>query len=298
MRNPQLNRHGALTHLITTEGLPVRVLSPLLDLADTLLANECELVKPDATLLGRRVFGLLDQPSLEMHQSFARAATGLCAEYVEVDVADSHGRAPQDWLEILQGLSMREGDLLVMRQQQSGAPYLVAQHFAPFAHVMNAGDGAHADPIGALAYVSTIRRLKKNFADLTVTIVGDLRDSGLARSCIHALTTLCVAEVRVVSALTLLPQGLEQMGVRCLTDWVEGARDADVLIMLPFESALTPNTLLPTSHEYAKLIGVGQEMRRHAKPDCLVLDDAFPHHEAQLLAVRMAVMRSLVHTSL
>ena len=35
MRNPQLNRHGELTHLITTEGLSRDILTHILDTAQT-----------------------------------------------------------------------------------------------------------------------------------------------------------------------------------------------------------------------------------------------------------------------
>jgi len=297
MRNPQFNRHGALSHLITTEGLPARILSQLLDQTDHFLSLGQETVSSDVPLAGRRVFSLLEALSANMRDSFCRAATQLGAEHVHVDVQALLGGSPDALLNSLSELSIRRGDLLVMQQRHSGAPYLIAQHIAPDVHVVNAGDGAHADPTGALAHMNTIRRHKQNFADLIVTIVGDIRDSGLARSCIHALTTLCVAEVRVVAPLTLLPMGLEKMGVRCLTDLAQGVREADVIIILPTRDELTPSSLRATSRECTKLMCLSQETRAYAKPDCLVLDERLPEYAAVLQAVRMAVMHNLTGAS-
>ena len=86
----------------------------------------------------------------------------------------------------------------------------------------------------------TIRHYKKDFANLTVAIVGDILHSRVARSDIHALTTLGVPEVRAVGPLTLLPAGLEQMGVRVCTRLDEGIRDADVIIMQLVRKAVFP----------------------------------------------------------
>jgi aspartate carbamoyltransferase catalytic subunit len=164
-----------------------------------------------------------------------------------------------------------QADLFVVRHEASGAPYLIAQHVAPHVHVVNAGDGRHAHPTQALLDMYTIRHFKKDFSNLTVAVVGDVLHSRVARSNIHALTTLGVAEVRAIAPLTLLPTGLDQMGVRVFTDMREGLKGADVIIMLRLQSERMRGALLPSSHEYFKHYGLTEEKLALAKPDCIVM---------------------------
>src|SRR5690606_6193888 len=105
----------------------------------------------------------------------------------------------------------------------------------------------------------------------TVAIVGDILHSRVARSDIHALTTLGVPEVRAVGPLTLLPGGLEQMGVRVFTDMKAGLKDADVVIMLRLQNERMRGALLPSAHEYFKQYGLTREKLALAKPDAIVM---------------------------
>jgi aspartate carbamoyltransferase catalytic subunit len=174
-------------------------------------------------------------------------------------------------LDTIANLSAMQADLFVVRHEASGAPYLIAQHVAPHVHVVNAGDGRHAHPTQALLDMYTIRHFKKDFSNLTVAVVGDVLHSRVARSNIHALTTLGVAEVRAIAPLTLLPSGLDQMGVRVFTDMNEGLKGADVIITLRLQSERMRGALLPSSHEYFKHYGLTEEKLALAKPDCIVM---------------------------
>ena len=138
-------------------------------------------------------------------------------------------------------------------------------------HVINAGDGRHAHPTQGLLDMYTIRHYKKDFSHLTVAIVGDILHSRVARSDIHALTTLGVPEVRAVGPLTLLPAGLEQMGVRVFTKLDEGIRGADVIIMLRLQNERMRGALLPSAQEYFAHYGLTPERLAHAKPDAIVM---------------------------
>jgi aspartate carbamoyltransferase catalytic subunit len=185
-----------------------------------------------------------------------------------------------------------DADIVVLRTQASGTPSLIAQHVEPHVHIVNAGDGSHADPTRALMDMFTIHRIKKDFAPLTVVLVGAVSHSRQARSCIHALTTLCVAEVRVVAPLTLLPEGLAQLGVRAYTDLAQGLRNADVVIMLDQGPDETQHSYIPSVQEYVKCYGLTEEKLSHAKPDCLILGIEAQRivSETAGIAVRMAVM--------
>ncbi len=162
-------------------------------------------------------------------------------------------------------------DIFVVRHSESGAPYLLSQHVAPHVHVVNAGDGRHAHPTQGLLDMYTIRHYKKDFSNLVVAIVGDVLHSRVARSDIHALTTLGAAEVRVVGPRTLVPGDFGPMGVRVCHTLEEGIRDADVVIMLRLQNERMSGALLPSSQEFFQSFGLTPERLRWAKPDAIVM---------------------------
>ena len=271
MRNPQLNRHGELTHLITTEGLSRDILTHILDRAQSFVPLANREIKKVPLLRGKSVFNLFFENSTRTRTTFEIAAKRLSADVFNLNINVSSAAKGETLLDTIANLSAMQADLFVVRHEASGAPYLIAQHVAPHVHVVNAGDGRHAHPTQALLDMYTIRHFKKDFSDLTVAVVGDILHSRVARSNIHALTTLGVAEVRAIGPLTLLPRGLEQMGLRVFTDMREGLRDVDVVIMLRLQSERMRGALLPSSHEYFKHYGLTAEKLALARPDAIVM---------------------------
>ncbi len=271
MRNPQLNRHGELTHLITTEGIPRDILTHILDTAQTFVPLAKRDVKKVPLLRGKSVFNLFFENSTRTRTTFEIAATRLSADVFNLNINVSSAAKGETLLDTIANLSAMQADIFVVRHEASGAPYLIAKHVAPDVHVINAGDGRHAHPTQALLDMYTIRHFKQDFSNLTVAIVGDILHSRVARSNIHALTTLGAAEVRAIGPLTLLPGGLEQMGVKTYTDMAQGLRDVDVIIMLRLQNERMRGALLPSSHEYFKHYGLTPEKLAIAKPDALVM---------------------------
>jgi len=165
--------------------------------------------------------------------------------------------------------------MFVVRHGSSGAPYLIVDHLHRIGrtdvHVVNAGDGRHAHPTQGLLDMYTIRHYKKDFANLTVAIVGDILHSRVARSDIHALTTLGVGEVRAVGPQTLLPTALEKMGVRVCHDLQDGLKGCDVVIMLRLQNERMNGTLLPSAREYFSCYGLTPKTLALAKPDAIVM---------------------------
>ena len=117
----------------------------------------------------------------------------------------------------------------------------------------------------------TIRHYKKDFTNLSVAIVGDVLHSRVARSDIHALTTLGVPDVRVVGPRTLVPTDMGHMGVRVCHTLEEGIKDCDVVITLRLQNERMSGALLPSSQEYFKSFGLTPERLRWAKPDAIVM---------------------------
>lgn len=271
MLNPQLNKHGELTHLLSTEGLPYDVLTNILDTAETFVPLADRDVKKVPILRGKSVFNLFFENSTRTRTTFEIAAKRLSADVFNLNINASSASKGESLLDTIANLTAMQADIFVVRHQASGAPYLIAQHAAPHIHVVNAGDGRHAHPTQALLDMYTIRHFKKDFSQLTVAIVGDVVHSRVARSNIHALSTLGVPEIRVIGPQTLIPASLAHMGVQIYHDMNEGLRDVDVVIMLRIQNERMAGALLPSSHEYFKNYGLTMEKLALAKDDAIVM---------------------------
>jgi len=270
-RNPQLNRNDELIHLLSIEGLPQSILQHILDTAGTFLSVNERDVKKVPLLRGKSVFNLFFENSTRTRTTFEIAAKRLSADVINLDIARSSTAKGESLLDTIANLSAMHADMFVVRHSESGAPYLIAQHCAPHVHVVNAGDGRHSHPTQGLLDMYTIRHYKKDFTQLTVAIVGDVVHSRVARSDIHALTTLGAPEIRVVGPKTLVPGDLKEMGVRVCHDMAEGITGADVIIMLRLQNERMSGGMLPSVGEYFKTFGLSPEKLALAKPDAIVM---------------------------
>ncbi len=270
-RNPQLNSNGELHHLLSTEGLPKAVIERILSTADSFINVAEREVKSVPLLRGKSVFNLFFENSTRTRTTFEIAAKRLSADVINLDIARSSAAKGESLLDTIANLSAMHADMFVVRHSESGAPYLIAQHCAPHVHVVNAGDGRHAHPTQGLLDMYTIRHYKKDFSSLVVAIVGDIVHSRVARSDIHALSTLGAAEIRAVGPKTLVPGDLREMGVRVCHDMAEGLRDADVVIMLRLQNERMSGAMLPSAGEFYKSYGLTPEKLALAKKDAIVM---------------------------
>ena len=270
-RNPQLNRNGELIHLLSTEGLSRDILTHILDTASQFVSLNDREVKKVPLLRGKSVFNLFFENSTRTRTTFEIAAKRLSADVFNLDIARSSASKGESLLDTIANLSAMAADIFVVRHSESGAPYLIAEHVAPHVHVINAGDGRHAHPTQGLLDAYTIRHFKQDFTNLRVAIVGDVLHSRVARSDIHALTTLGCAEVRVVGPKTLVPSDLSQLGVKVFHTLEDGIRDCDVVITLRLQNERMSGALLPSSQEYFKSFGLTQAKLQLAKPDAIVM---------------------------
>jgi aspartate carbamoyltransferase catalytic subunit len=317
MHNPQLNKDGELQHLLTIEGLPKAVITRILDTASSFVGIGDREVKKVPLMRGKSVFNLFFENSTRTRTTFEIASKRLSADVINLNIAVSSASKGETLLDTIDNLAAMHADMFVVRHSQSGAPYLIAKHLIdthqPHVHVVNAGDGRHAHPTQGLLDMYTIRHYKKDFTNLTVAIVGDVLHSRVARSDIHALTTLGVPEVRVIGPRTLLPSGLEQMGVHVFTNMNEGLKGVDVIIMLRLQNERMSGALLPSAQEFFKSYGLTTERLALAKPDAIVMHPGPMNRGVEIesavadgtqavilpqvtfgIAVRMAVMSILV----
>ncbi|MFT5534179.1 MAG: aspartate carbamoyltransferase catalytic subunit [Burkholderiaceae bacterium] len=275
MHNPQLNKDGDLQHLLTIEGLPKRIVMDILDTAQSFVGISDREVKKVPLMRGKSVFNLFFENSTRTRTTFEIASKRLSADVINLNIQASSATKGESLLDTIDNLAAMHADMFVVRHASSGAPHLIARHLVEtgqsHVHVVNAGDGRHAHPTQGLLDMYTIRHYKKDFTNLTVAIVGDILHSRVARSDIHALTTLGVPEIRAIAPRTLLPAGLDQMGVRVFTDINEGLKGVDVIIMLRLQNERMSGALLPSAQEFFKSYGLTPERLALAKPDAIVM---------------------------
>jgi aspartate carbamoyltransferase catalytic subunit len=271
MNNPQLDKNGKLKHLLSIEGLPRAILTHILDTAESFSGVAEREVKKVPLLRGKTVCNLFFENSTRTRTTFELAAKRLSADVVSLNVGTSSQAKGETILDTVDNLIAMHADMFVVRHAQSGAAHFIARHVQPHIHVINAGDGRHAHPTQGLLDMFTIRRYKPDMHNLRVAIVGDVLHSRVARSEIHALTSLGVPEVRVIAPKTLLPQDVEKLGVHVYHDMHEGLKDVDVIMMLRLQNERMSGALLPSAQEYFKCYGLTQEKLALARPDAIVM---------------------------
>jgi aspartate carbamoyltransferase catalytic subunit len=255
-------------HLLGIEGLSAQDITLLLDLAEAAIEVSRQVEKKRATLRGRTLINLFFEASTRTQSSFELAGKRLGADVMNMSVAVSSVKKGETLIDTAMTLNAMRPDIIVVRHSQAGAVHLLAKKVD--CAVVNAGDGAHEHPTQALLDALTIRRNKGRIEGLTVAICGDIMHSRVARSNILLLSALG-ARVRVVGPSTLLPPGIERMGVGVFRDMRAGLEGADIVMMLRLQRERMQGGYIPTAKEYFRFFGLDETKLKHAKPDALVM---------------------------
>lgn len=269
--NLQLTKDKKLRHFLSIEGLPRSVLVEILDTAETFSSVAEQAVKKVPLLRGKTIVNLFFEDSTRTRTTFEVAAKRLSADVLNLNISTSATSKGESLLDTLRNLEAMQCDMFVVRHAQSGAAHFIARNAPAHVSVVNAGDGSHAHPTQAMLDMFTIRRHFGEFAPLKVAIVGDILHSRVARSQIHALTTLGVDEVRVIGPKSLIPSGVENLGVHVYHNLCKGLQDVDVIIMLRLQKERMEGGFLPSEAEYFKQYGLTDEKLMCAKPGAIVM---------------------------
>ncbi len=255
-------------HLLGIEGLSPPEIVALLDLADAAVEISRQVEKKRATLRGRTLINLFFEASTRTQSSFELAGKRLGADVMNMSTANSSVKKGETLIDTAATLNAMRPDIIVVRHHQAGAVHLLARKVD--CSVVNAGDGAHEHPTQALLDALTIRRNKGRIEGLVVAICGDILHSRVARSNILLLGALG-ARVRVVGPSTLLPAGVENMGVEVFRDMRSGLAGADIVMMLRLQRERMNGAFVPSTKEYFRYFGLDEEKLRWARPDALVM---------------------------
>lgn len=269
--NIQLTSDKKLRHFLTIEGLPRQILVDILDTAETFSSLSEQAVKKVPLLRGKTIVNLFFENSTRTRTTFELAAKRLSADVLNLNISTSATTKGESLLDTLRNLEAMQSDMFVVRHAQSGAAHFIAQHAPDHISVINAGDGWHAHPTQAMLDMFTIRRHFPEFAALNVAIVGDIQHSRVARSQIHALTTLGVNEVRVIAPKTLIPSDIGSLGVHVYHDMVAGLDNVDVIIMLRLQRERMEGAFIPSSEEYYQAFGLTEKKLAAAKSTAIVM---------------------------
>jgi aspartate carbamoyltransferase catalytic subunit len=255
-------------HLLGIEGLDREAIVSYLDAAESLFEVSRRSVRKVPTLRGKTVINLFYEASTRTRTSFELAGKRLSADVINVSASTSSATKGETLLDTVKNLEAMRPDVVVVRHPASGAPHFVAGRVG--CAVVNAGDGLHEHPTQALLDAFTIRRAKGRIEGLTVAICGDVAHSRVARSNAHLLGTMG-ARVRFAAPRTLLPAGVEQLGVEVF-DRLEPALDgADVVMMLRVQRERLDGAFLPSTREYSRMFGLNAARLALAKADAIVM---------------------------
>ena len=232
-------------------------------------------VKKVPLLRGKSVFNLFFENSTRTRTTFEIAANRLSADIINLDIPTSSTSKGESLMDTIDNLVAMQADIFVVRHNISRAPIEIANHVPDYVHVINAGDGSHQHPTQGLLDVYTMRHFKKDFSKLKVAIIGDILHSRVAKSNIHALTTLGCNDIRAIGPESLLPsdlaKDLSSLGVKIFHKIEDGVKDADVIMTLRIQKERMDQGQVPEGTDFFKQFGLNKERMAMAKPDAIVM---------------------------
>jgi aspartate carbamoyltransferase catalytic subunit len=260
---------GRQRHLLGLEPLSREEILQILDLAVSMKEVLQRPVKKVPSLRGKCVVNLFFEASTRTRSSFEIAAKVLSADALNWTASGSSVGKGETLIDTAKNLEAMRPDVLVIRHSAGGAPELVSKNVG--CAVVSAGDGAHEHPSQALLDCFTIREKLGGFEKKTVTIVGDISHSRVARSNIHGLTKLG-AKVRLCGPPTMIPAGIEQLGATVHHDLRPAVEGADAVIMLRIQNERIGEALFPGTREYSRFWGLdARKASEWLSPQCIIL---------------------------
>ena len=225
-------------------------------------------IKKVPTLRGKTVINLFFEPSTRTRTSFEIAGKRLSADVVNISVATSSVSKGESLRDMADNLAAMQADLLVVRHHAAGVPYFLARSVSQ--PVINAGDGAHEHPTQALLDVFTLQEKLGPLDGKSALIVGDIASSRVARSNALAMRKLGM-HVCVCGPRTMLPVGLDRLGVEATSDFDAAIQAADAVMMLRVQRERHTDVLFPSLAEYAERYCLTAERLRRARDGVVVM---------------------------
>jgi aspartate carbamoyltransferase catalytic subunit len=253
--------------------LEIRSLEPgeiqtILDTAASMKEIASREIKKVPALRGKTVVNLFLEPSTRTRTSFEIAGKWLSADVINVSGSSSSVVKGETLVDTARNIEAMSPDCVVIRHAASGAAHMLAR--ALRCSIVNAGDGMHEHPTQALLDLLTIREKRGHLDGLSVAIVGDIAHSRVARSNIAGMRKMGMS-VTVAGPPTLIPPGVEELGVKVAWRLEDALRDVDVIMMLRLQQERMTANYIPSLREYSRLYGLSLDKLRGARDDVLIM---------------------------
>jgi aspartate carbamoyltransferase catalytic subunit len=240
----------------------------ILDTASAMREIAARPIKKVPALRGKTVVNLFYEPSTRTRTSFEVAEKRLSADTLNIPISASSVVKGETLIDTALNLMAMAPDLIVLRHQSSGACHLLARTCK--AGIINAGDGMHEHPTQALLDAYTIRERKGRLDGLKIAIVGDLLHSRVLRSNVLLLTKMG-ADLWLCGPPTLVPPGIERLGVHVTTSVDEAVEGADAIMMLRIQLERMQGGFFPSLREYFNVFGMTAQRVLRAKADAIIM---------------------------
>ena len=298
-------------HLLGIEPLEPDEINLILDTAEGFAPISEREIKKVPTLRGKTVINFFVEPSTRTRSSFEIAEKRLSADSLNFSSGTSSLVKGESLIDTARNLEAMAPDFIVIRHSEPGAPHMLARICD--SSIINAGDGAHEHPTQALLDAYTIRQRKGRLAGLRVAIIGDILHSRVVRSNIHLLKKMG-ADLIIGGPSTLLPRGLDTLGVKVTSSMDEALEGADVVMMLRVQHERQTRGYFPSIREYFQCFGLTRARLTRAKEDAIVMHPGPINRGVEMdsdvadgpasvileqvtngIAIRMAVLYLLAH---
>ena len=297
-------------HLLSVNDLAVPEINILLNRANYYANANRQKGKIEKILKEKTIINLFFETSTRTKTSFELAAKRLGADVISINASASAIKKGETLVDTAMTLNAMHADILIVRHPDSGAVKLLSKKVN--CAIVNAGDGTHEHPTQALLDVLTIQRNKRKIKELNVAICGDILHSRVARSNILLLSKLG-ARIKIIAPPTLIPPGIESLGVEVFYEMEKGLVDCDIVMMLRLQTERMKGMFVPSTREYFKFFGLDKSKLKKAKKDALImhpgpmnrgieidssladnLDRSLIHQQVEIgVAVRMACLEML-----
>lgn len=282
-----------LQHIFGIGHLTQAQITSLLDLAEQFIEINDRDLKKAPTLRGKTIINLFFENSTRTRTSFEIAGKRLSADVINISASASATSKGETLLDTGQTLAAMQPHVLVIRHSIAGT----CEFLADFLHntaLINAGDGAHEHPTQILTDLLTLKRNIGDITGKTMTIVGDISHSRVARS--HMLAAKIMGyNVRIVAPKTLLPSAVENYGCEVYYDFDAALQGTDILYMLRVQSErLTSSACFPSIREYHEAYGLNMKRLRAAGDHCMVMHPGPMNRGVEIATDVADSMKSLI----
>ena len=282
-----------LKNILGTKCLVEEEITTILDTADSFKEISTRPIKKVPTLRGKTIINLFFEPSTRTRTSFEIAGKRLSADVINISGSSSSTVKGENLIDTALNLEAMHPDIMVVRHTLSGAPEMISQYVK--CPIINAGDGYHEHPTQALLDLHTIREAKGSLRGLNIMIVGDIAHSRVVRSNIYAMKTMGM-NVKLIGPPTMIPLGIEKMGVSIGYDLEGAIHDADVIMMLRLQKERQSRYLLSSIREYSNLYCLTSKFLEKAKDDVLIFHPGPVNRGIEISLDVMESERSLILT--